>query len=41
MTAIDVTIQRRDILSSEAQALIAALNGELTSLYPEQGAKDL
>jgi putative acetyltransferase len=38
MTAIDVTIQRRDILSSDAQALIAALNGELTSLYPEQGA---
>jgi putative acetyltransferase len=38
MTAIDVTIQRRDILSSEAQALIAALNGELKGLYPEEGA---
>jgi putative acetyltransferase len=38
MTAIDLTIQRRDILSSEAQALIAALNAELTALYPEAGA---
>jgi len=38
MTAIDVTIQRSYILSSDAQALIAALNGELASLYPEEGA---
>jgi GNAT superfamily N-acetyltransferase len=38
MTAIDVTIQRRDILASDAQALIAALNGELASVYPEEGA---
>jgi len=38
MTAIDVGIQRRDILSPDAQALIAALNGELASTYPEEGA---
>ena len=37
MAALDVTIHRRDVLSAEAQALIAALNGELTSLYPEEG----
>ena len=38
MTTIHVTIDRRDILSSEAQALIAALNRELASVYPEEGA---
>jgi GNAT superfamily N-acetyltransferase len=38
MTTIDVTIQRLDILSSDAQGLIAALNAELAGLYPEEGA---
>ena len=38
MTAIDVTIQCCDILSSDAQALIATLNGELAIVYPEEGA---
>ncbi len=38
MTAFDVRIQRRDLLSSDAQALIAALNSELASTYPEEGA---
>jgi putative acetyltransferase len=36
MTAIDVTIRTRDILSPEAQALIAELNQELILTYPEE-----
>lgn len=33
-----VIIQRQDLLSSIAQELIAALNAELSALYPEEGA---
>jgi len=33
-----VIVERRDILSAEAQALIGALNAELSSRYPEDGA---
>jgi putative acetyltransferase len=36
MTA-EVTIHKRDILSPEAQALIAELNRELVRTYPEEG----
>ncbi len=34
----DLVIERSDIRSSTALALIAALNAELTGLYPEEGA---
>jgi putative acetyltransferase len=34
----DLTIERADIASEAATALIAALNEELTLLYPEEGA---
>jgi len=33
-----VIIQRADILSAPARALIAALNAELSARYPEEGA---
>ncbi len=33
-----VVIRKCDLLSRDAQALIAALDGELTDLYPEEGA---
>ena len=33
----DVTVERADILSPGARALIEALNGELLSRYPEPG----
>ncbi|HEV8532453.1 MAG TPA: GNAT family N-acetyltransferase [Methylomirabilota bacterium] len=33
-----LTIQRSDILAPEARALIEALNAELSSRYPEEGA---
>jgi putative acetyltransferase len=33
-----VTIRRADLLSPDAQALIAALNAELSAAYPEPGA---
>ena len=33
-----VSVQRADILSPMAQALIEALNTELTEVYPEEGA---
>jgi len=33
-----VTVQRADILSPMAQALIEALNAELSKVYPEEGA---
>jgi putative acetyltransferase len=36
MTALEVTIQTRDILSPEGQALIAELNHELIRTYPEE-----
>jgi len=38
MTSSAITIQRVELLSPAAQALIAALNAELSSIYPEQGA---
>jgi GNAT superfamily N-acetyltransferase len=34
----DLIVRRFDITSREAGALIAALNAELSSLYPEEGA---
>jgi len=34
----DLTVRRVDLSSAEAQALIAALNAELSARYPEQGA---
>ncbi|HYN20282.1 MAG TPA: GNAT family N-acetyltransferase [Thermoanaerobaculia bacterium] len=37
-TSSAITIQQVELLSPEAQALIAALNAELSSIYPEQGA---
>lgn len=37
-TTTKVAIERADILSPEAQALIAALNKELSERYPEEGA---
>jgi GNAT superfamily N-acetyltransferase len=33
-----LTVQRTDILSSAARSLIEALNAELSSCYPEEGA---
>jgi GNAT superfamily N-acetyltransferase len=33
-----VRIERRDLTSADAQALIAALNAELSARYPEPGA---
>jgi len=36
--AVPVTVERRDLLSPEAQELIAALNAELRAMYPEEGA---
>jgi len=36
--ASDVRVHRVDILSPPARALIEALNAELSSLYPEEGA---
>lgn len=38
MNSSGITIQRVELLSPAAQALIAALNAELSSIYPEQGA---
>jgi putative acetyltransferase len=35
---LNVTVRREEISSSTAMALIAALNAELKSLYPEEGA---
>jgi putative acetyltransferase len=37
-TSSAITIQRVELLSPAAQALIAALNAELSSIYLEQGA---
>jgi SAM-dependent methyltransferase/GNAT superfamily N-acetyltransferase len=36
--SIDVAIERADLLSREARSLIEALNAELSSRYPEDGA---
>ncbi len=38
MDLLVVTIRRAELASSAAQALIAALNEELSGLYPEPGA---
>ena len=37
-TSSAITIQRVELVSPAAQALISALNAELSSIYPEQGA---
>lgn len=34
-----LVIRKCDLLSRDAQALIAALDGELTDVYPEEGAR--
>jgi putative acetyltransferase len=38
MTRSDLVVQRADIREPPAQRLIAALNAELSVIYPEQGA---
>lgn len=38
MTSKDITVERADLLSPEAEMLIRALNAELDALYPEEGA---
>lgn len=38
MVAADLVVERADILSPVARALIGALNAELSSRYPEDGA---
>jgi GNAT superfamily N-acetyltransferase len=38
MTTVDVVIRRAEITSPEAQQLISALNCELETRYPEDGA---
>jgi GNAT superfamily N-acetyltransferase len=38
MASDGIVIQERGLLSAEAQALIAALDAELTRVYPEEGA---
>jgi len=38
VVAADLVVERADILSPVARALIGALNAELSSGYPEDGA---
>jgi putative acetyltransferase len=38
VASTDVVVERADILSGEARSLIEALNAELSSRYPEDGA---